>query len=72
MEVDLELEMKLSRKELRLLLLHEFRVGRKATEATYVVRRVKMYSPFVQHNIGFIDSRMVTSNSIIYPIVEDH
>ena len=34
MEVDLELEMKLSRRELRLLLLHEFCFGRKATEAT--------------------------------------
>ena len=34
MEVDLELELKLSRRELRLLLLHEFRLGRKATEAT--------------------------------------
>ena len=31
MEVDLELEMKLSRRELLLLLLHEFRLGRKAT-----------------------------------------
>ena len=31
MEVDLELEMKLSRRELRLLLLHEFRLGREAT-----------------------------------------
>ena len=31
MEVDLELEMKLSRRELRLLLLHEFRLARKAT-----------------------------------------
>ena len=34
MEVDPELEMKLSRRELRLLLLHEFRLGRKVTEAT--------------------------------------
>ena len=34
MEVDLELEMKLSHRELRLLLLHEFRLARKATEAT--------------------------------------
>ena len=34
MEIDLELEMKLSRRELRLLLLHEFRLDRKATEAT--------------------------------------
>ena len=34
MEVDLELEMKLSRREFRLLLLHEFRLDRKATEAT--------------------------------------
>ena len=33
MEVDLELEMKLFRRELRLLLLHEFRLGRKAMEA---------------------------------------
>ena len=34
MEIDLELEMKLSRREFRLLLLHEFRLGRKATEST--------------------------------------
>jgi hypothetical protein len=34
MEVDLGLEMKISRRELRVLLLHEFRLGRKATEAT--------------------------------------
>ena len=33
MDVDLELEMKISRRELRVLLLHEFRWGRKATEA---------------------------------------
>ena len=33
MEVDLDVEIKLSRRELRLLLLHEFRLGRKATEA---------------------------------------
>ena len=32
MEVDLELEMKLSRRDLRLLLLYEFRLGRQATE----------------------------------------
>ena len=34
MDVDLELEMNISRKELRVLLLHEFRLGHKATEAT--------------------------------------
>jgi hypothetical protein len=34
MDVDLELEMKISRRELRVLVLHEFRFGRKATEAT--------------------------------------
>lgn len=34
MDVDLELETKISRRELRVLLLHEFRLGRKATEAT--------------------------------------
>ena len=33
-EVDLEIEIKLSRRELRLFLLHEFRLGLKATEAT--------------------------------------
>ena len=33
-DVDLELEMKISRRELRVLLLHEFRLGSKATEAT--------------------------------------
>jgi hypothetical protein len=34
MDVDPGLEMKISRTELRVLLLHEFRLGRKATEAT--------------------------------------
>ena len=34
MDVDRELEMNLSCKELRTLLLHEFRLGRKATEAS--------------------------------------
>jgi transposase len=34
MDVDLEVEMNISRRELRVLLLHEFRLGRKATEAT--------------------------------------
>ena len=31
MDIDLELEMKISHRELRLLLLHEFQLGRKAT-----------------------------------------
>ena len=34
MDIDLELEMKISRRELRVLLLHEFRLGHKANEAT--------------------------------------
>ncbi len=34
MDVDLELEMKISHRELRVLLLHEFRLSRKATEPT--------------------------------------
>ena len=38
MEVDLELEVKLSRREFRLLLLHKFRLGHKATEATSNIR----------------------------------
>ena len=33
MDVDQELKMNLSRIEIRVLLLHEFRLGRKATEA---------------------------------------
>ncbi|CAF1352684.1 unnamed protein product [Rotaria magnacalcarata] len=33
-EIDLDSEMKLSRRELRVLLLHEFRLGLKATKAT--------------------------------------
>ena len=32
-DVDLELEMMISRRELRVLLLHQFHLGRKATEA---------------------------------------
>ena len=34
LDVDLQLEMKISCRELRVLLLHEFRLCRKATEAT--------------------------------------
>jgi hypothetical protein len=34
MDVDLELELKISRRDLRVLLLHEFRLDHKATEAT--------------------------------------
>lgn len=33
MDAGLELELNLSRKELRVLLLHEYRLGRKTTEA---------------------------------------
>ena len=33
-DVDLELKLKISRMQLRVLLLHEFRLRRKATEAT--------------------------------------
>ena len=71
MEVDLELEMKLSRRELRLLLLHEFRLGRKATEATSNICGT-MGKDVLSIRTALIDSRMVTSNSMIYPIVEDH
>jgi hypothetical protein len=34
MDVDLEFELKISRRDLRVLLLHEFRLGHKATETT--------------------------------------
>jgi HTH domain in Mos1 transposase len=34
MDVGLELEVRISLRELRVLLLHEFRLGHKATEAT--------------------------------------
>jgi hypothetical protein len=56
MDVDLELEFKISRRELRVLLLHEFRLGDKVT---YAARWARIYSPFVQHNIGSIGSRTV-------------
>ena len=74
MEVDLELEMQLSCRELRLLLLHEFRLGRKATEATSnICGMMGKDVRFIRTaQIGFINSRIVTSNSMIYLIVEDH
>ena len=46
MNADHELEMNLSRREIRVLLLHEYRLGHKATEAA--------------NNIGSISLRMVT------------
>ena len=66
MEVDLELEMKLSRRELRLILLHEFRLGRKATSNICGT----MGKDVLSIRTALIDSRMVTPNSMIYPIVE--
>jgi hypothetical protein len=72
MGVDLELEMKISRRKLRVLLFHEFRLGRKATEATYVARWARMHSPSVQRNMGSIGSRTVISNWKIDLIPEDH
>jgi hypothetical protein len=74
MNVDLELETKISRRELRVLLLHEFRLGRKATEATSNICGTmgRMYSPSVQRNIGSIGSRTITSNSTIYLPPEDY
>lgn len=54
MDVDVELELKIYRRGLQVLLRHEFRLGRKATEATYVARWERMYPLSVQHNIGFI------------------
>ncbi len=73
MDVDLELEMKISRRELRVLLLHEFRLGRKATEATSNICGTmgKDVLSIVQRNIGFIGSRTATSNSTIYLTPED-
>ena len=49
MEVDLELEMKLSRRELRLLLLHEFRLGLEATSNIIIDAKVfgKMFDVFL-------------------------
>ena len=43
MEVDLELEMKISRRELRVLLLDEFRLDHKGTEATSNKQHMQHY-----------------------------
>jgi hypothetical protein len=72
MDVDHGLKMNLSRREIRVLLLHEFRLGHKATEATYVARWARMHSPSVQRNMGSIGSRTVISNWAIDLIPEDH
>ena len=53
MNIDLELEMKISRRELLSLLLHEFCLGRKTTEATSNVfdtmGKDVLAAPIVQH-----------------------
>ena len=76
MDVDLELEMKISRRELRLVSLHEFRLSRKAMEATShicgTMAKDVTYFLFAQDNLSFIDSRTGTSNSTLYLILEDH
>jgi len=60
-DVDLELEMKISRRELRVLLFHEFRLGRKATKATsnIWIRMGKDALSIRTRNIGSIGSRTV-------------
>jgi hypothetical protein len=44
-DVDLEVELKISRRELRVLPLHEFHLGRKAT---YAARWARMHVTLVQ------------------------
>ena len=71
MEVDLELEMKLSRRELRLLLLHEFRLARKATSNICATMGKDVLSiRTAQH--WFYRFKNGNFDSMIYPIVEDH
>ena len=72
LKVDYELETNISRKKLRLLLLHEFRLNHKATEAANNIYSTmgEVYSPFVQRNIGSIVSRMATSNLMTHLILE--
>ena len=75
MEVDCESEMNLPCKELRVLLLHEFRLGRKAMEAARNICSTMgkdTHSQFVQYNIGSIGLRVVTSNSMIHDTLDDH
>ena len=74
MDVDCESEMNLSCKELRILLLHEFRLSGKATkqQETYAVRWARTRSQFVQCNIDSIGLKVVTSNSMIHDTLEDH
>ena len=62
MYADHEQNMNLSRREIHILLLHEFRLGHKATEAANNICSTMggMYSLFVWHNIGSIGLRMVT------------
>ena len=65
MNVDRESEMNLSRKELRLLLFHEFRFGRKASEVARnicsTMDELKLSVRTVQHGL-----RLVASNSMIH------
>jgi hypothetical protein len=74
MDVDLEIEMKISRRELRVFLLHEFRLDHKATEATSNICSTmgKDALSIRTANIGSIGSRTVTSNSTVYLTPEDH
>jgi len=61
MDFDLEFELKISRRDLRVLLLHEFRLGHKATETNSSICSTagKDLLSFVQRNIGSIGSRTV-------------
>ena len=74
MDVGRESEMSLSCKELRALLLHEFRLGCKATkqQETYAVPWARIHSQFIQRNIGSVGLRVITSNSMIHDTLEDH
>ena len=73
MDVDRETEMNLSRREVRVLLLHEFLRGHKATEATNNICRTMNHDiiSIRRHSIGSIGSTMGILNWTIHLGVED-
>ena len=62
MDVDYGLKINFSRREIRVLLLHEFHLGRKATEATNNICSTMVEDAFSIHTAQYWFSRFKNSN----------
>ena len=74
MDADRETKMNLSRREIRVLLLHEFLfwvVKQRNQQTTYAAQGAEILSPHVRHSVGSIGSTLGSLNWMLHLALED-